>query len=132
MKQLSLSSGWLTRHLASIKSPGLLPAICTSDGIPASLLGSSSAAAMGRISDFNFYGDEKQVAALKAFYPDANEPLRGAGARTLQTITAIGGKLGRDAQGNLPNYVPENKAAYPPSILAGGICTRIRAETFPP
>jgi uncharacterized protein (DUF1501 family) len=126
MKQLGLSTGWLTRHLAAINSPGLLPAICTSDGVPASLLGSNSAAAMGRLSDFNFYGDEKQAAVLRAFYANGDDPLRRAGTRTLQTIATVGGKLGRNEKGDLPNYVPENKAAYPQGDFGDALQTVAR------
>jgi len=121
MKDQGLSTGWLARQLIAAQQTGsrdLVPAIGTSDSPPVSLLGFGQAAAVNNITDFSFYGDERQLAALRELYRAgaAEGPrlsIRSAGAKALQTIATINGKLARNDKGELLPYQPEKSAAYP-------------------
>ncbi len=120
IKDQGLSSGWLARHMTAAAQNGshdLVPAIGTSDSPPVSLLGYGQAAAVNNISDFSFYGDERQRAALRELYLAGGSDgpglsVRSAGARALNTIATIDAKLARDAKGELVPYAPEKSAIY--------------------
>jgi len=108
----STTTGWITRHLES--DPNLpeslpIPALAAGSSLPNSLLGSGTAVAMNRISDFSFYGNwkykEAQRAALYNMY-DGDTWLYQAGTHTLDAVGLI-----EDA--NLGDYVPDNGAVYP-------------------
>ena len=76
------------------------------------------AAAVNNITDFSFYGDERQLAALHQLYgtratDGPRSLIRDAGSKTLQTIATINGKLARNDKGELLPYEPEKAQPIP-------------------
>jgi len=117
----STSTGWITRHLASIGASGNLPAVASSATLPASLLNSPSAVAMND-SNFKLNGHWKyssqQRAALSAFYADSS-PLETVGRSTLALMDAIATK-------NLGTYIPAPGVEYPSEWYASGFSSSLK------
>lgn len=125
IKQQALSTGWLTRQLATAKPGALLPGIGTSDSLPASLLGSTQAAAIPNPAAFSFYGDEKHLEILRKLHK-GDSPIHRAGARTLEAIKIVNDHLPRDEKGELRPYAPDNDAQYPGGELSDALTTVAR------
>jgi uncharacterized protein (DUF1501 family) len=125
LKQLNISTGWLTRHLDLTHGDGLLPAIGTSDSTPAALLGCGPAAAIPDINAFSFYGDEHQLRCLRKLYA-GESPTQRSGAATLQAIDVVAKHLKRDQNGTAIPYQPENNTKYPENDLSTSLQTVAR------
>ncbi|MEM7536137.1 MAG: DUF1501 domain-containing protein [Chloroflexota bacterium] len=107
----SSTSGWLTRHMATMGLPAdaVLPAISVGNLRPTSLNGSTQAVGMSSPRNFSFNGhwayDEWERHALREMYT-GNTWLHDSGLETLNTIDTI--ELAAPE-----NYEPEGGAEYP-------------------
>jgi uncharacterized protein (DUF1501 family) len=111
-KQLGLGTGWLTRLLDSLPGTGLLPGLSAAGTMPASLLGSSRAAAIATLGDFSYYGDDRQAAALRLMHAHSGA-LAAKGNQMLELMQHIAKRLPRTPDGNLAEYGPARGVAYP-------------------
>lgn len=57
-QDLSLETGWLSRHLMSTSTSDLIPALAVAPHLPQSLLGSSVALAMPELEEFQLFEDD--------------------------------------------------------------------------
>ena len=111
-KNLGLSTGWLARLLEAMPGPGLLPGLSAGGSMPASLLGSSRAAAIGSLQDFAYYGDDRQSKALRLLHSQAGL-LGEGGTRMLSLMESISKKLPKKPDGGIADYSPKAGVKYP-------------------
>ena len=116
---MSVTTGWITRHLASLGTVGAGPITAFGAGstLPVSLNGSLEAVSMTDVRSFDFRGtssryQDQQRTALQALYAGSST-IQGAGLRTLRTTAAIQAKLPRDLNGAVLPYTPDSDATYP-------------------
>lgn len=96
----NMGSGWLTRHLQSINSTGLFPALASGTNPPTSLLASNNTIAVSRPSNFDIDGPwrynhtstsqpvDAMVSTLDQIY-QGTSPLLNAGRKTIDAIRAL-------------------------------------------
>ena len=111
-KNLGLGTGWLTRLLDSLPGTGLLPGLSADGAMPASLLGSSRAAAIATLQDFSYYGDDRQMKALRLMHAQSGT-LGAGGNRMLTLLQEVTQKLPKKADGGIADYVPAKGVTYP-------------------
>jgi len=101
----ALSTGWLTRYLASTESAhrATVRAVGWGDALPEALLGSVSAAAFKSIIDYHLPGDraraEAMITTINALYDFAPEPLQVAARQEYEILQQIDLKNYRAARG---------------------------------
>jgi len=111
-KNLGLDTGWLTRVLASIPAPGLLPGVAPAGTLPVSMLGTDRACGIADLRDFAYWGDPGERSVLRSLQNLAS-PLATPSNRALALIEAIQKRLPHDKDGNVPKYQPGKGANYP-------------------
>jgi uncharacterized protein (DUF1501 family) len=111
-KNLGLGTGWLTRLLETLPGTGLLPGVGAAGTLPASFLGSSRAAAIPSLQDFSYYGDERQMKALRLIQQGGGM-LAEDGNRMLNLLQEIGKRLPKKPDGGFADYIPAKGVAYP-------------------
>ena len=116
----TVTTGWLTRHLASLAPGPIMQAVASGGSIPKSLQGHAGAIAMSSASSFRLtpgsssYGTQ-QSTALRALYTGAGM-IHDAGRTTLETVDLIESKS--------PGiYTPEFGAVYPNSSFGKALMT---------
>lgn len=116
----SVTTGWLTRHLASLAPGPVMQAVAAGSSLPASLRGHAGALAMSSASSFRLntghwsYADPQRT-ALRALYTGSGM-IHAAGAATLDTVDLI--------EANNPStYVPANGAVYPGDSFGNALKT---------
>ncbi len=109
-KNVGNGSGWLTRTIEALRPGGLLPAVAIGGELPDSLLHSRIAVSMQQARQFG-YGYGNQVDLLKRLY-SGTEGIHRVGKLTLDTITTLQGKLPRDAEGDVTDYIPDPRVSY--------------------
>jgi uncharacterized protein (DUF1501 family) len=109
------NSGWLARYLQAIGANAPASGIAASSGITSEFLGSAGGLAIPDLGGgFGAPGGPQVGAVLAKLYGSAPGPVGAAGRTTLQAMTAIDGRIPRDAQNKLVPYAPENGALYDP------------------
>jgi uncharacterized protein (DUF1501 family) len=121
-KNLGLGSGWLTRLLDSLPGMGLLPGVSADGAMPASLLGSTRAAAIATLQDFSYYGDDRQMKALRLMQAQSGE-LGAGGSRMLNLLNEVTRKLPKKADGGIADYVPTKGVSYPEHDFSNALKT---------
>ena len=121
-KNLGLGTGWLTRLLDSLPGTGLLPGLSADGAMPASLLGSSRAAAIATLQDFSYYGDERQMKALRLMHAQSGA-LGAGGNRMLTLLQEVTRKLPKKPDGGVADYVPAKGVAYPEHEFSNALKT---------
>ena len=111
-KNLGLGTGWLTRLLDSLPGTGLLPGLSADGAMPASLLGSTRAAAIANLQDFSYYGDDRQMKALRLMYAQSGV-LGVGGNRMLTLLQEVTKKLPKKPDGGVADYLPAEGVSYP-------------------
>jgi uncharacterized protein (DUF1501 family) len=111
-KNLGLDTGWLSRVLAAIPAPGLLPGVAPAGTLPVSMLGTDRACGIADLRDFAYWGDQNERAVLHSLQSLAS-PLTAPSNRALALIEAIQKRLPRDKDGNVPKYQPGKGVHYP-------------------
>ena len=111
-KNLGLGTGWLTRLLDTLPDTGLLPGLGAAGTLPASFLGSSRAAAIASLQDFNYYGDERQLTTLRMLQAQGGAN-SASGTRLLNLMAEIAKKLPKKENGDVSDYVPAKGVKYP-------------------
>jgi uncharacterized protein (DUF1501 family) len=111
-KNLGLGSGWLTRLLDSLPGTGLLPGLSADGAMPASLLGSTRAAAIANLQDFSYYGDDRQMKALRLMHAQSGA-LGAGGNRMLTLLQEVTKKLPKKPDGGVAGYEPAKGVTYP-------------------
>jgi uncharacterized protein (DUF1501 family) len=111
-KNLGLGSGWLTRLLDTLPGTALLPGVSAAGTLLSSFLGSSRAAAISSLQDFSYYGDERQMKALRLIQQDGGM-LAQDGNRMLNLLQEIGKRLPKKPDGGFADYVPAKGVDYP-------------------
>ena len=111
-KQLGLGTGWLTRLLDTLPGTGLLPCLSAAGTMPASLLGSSRAAAIANLGDFSYYGDDRQARALRLIH-EQTSGLAAKGNQMLELMQQIAKRMTKKPDGSLTEYAPTKGVAYP-------------------
>lgn len=121
-KNLGLGTGWLTRLLDSLPGTGLLPGLSADGAMPASLLGSSRAAAIATLQDFSYYGDDRQMKALRLMHAQSGE-LGAGGNRMLTLLQQVTKKLPKNSDGGVADYVPAKGVSYPDHEFSNSLKT---------
>ena len=121
-KNLGTATGWLTRLLDSLPDAGLLPGLSAAGTLPVSFLGSSRAAAIASLQDFNYYGSERQMKVLRTMHAHGGA-LAGNGERLLQVMEDITKRLSKKADGGVADYVPAKGAVYPEHDFSNALKT---------
>ncbi|WP_395750905.1 DUF1501 domain-containing protein [Prosthecobacter sp.] len=121
-KNLGLSTGWLTRLLDSLPGTGLLPGLSADDAMPASLLGSARAAAIANLQDFSYYGDDRQMKALRLMHSQSGE-LGAGGQRMLSLLQEVTKKLPKKPDGGIAEYTPAKGVTYPEHDFSNSLKT---------
>lgn len=110
---ISLGTGWLGRHLASIapaQQGALLRGVGIADGLQLTLLGAPRTLPISDLDGFGLSGNAQttdiRTAAIRDMYMSAANPLRTSGINTLSTVTLLD-------QINFAGYVPAGGAQYP-------------------
>jgi len=111
-KNLGLGTGWLTRLLDTLPGTGLVPGVSPAGTLPASFLGSSRAAAIPSLQDFSYYGDERQMKALRLIQQGGGM-LAEDGNRMLNLLQELGKRLPKKLDGGFADYTPAKGADYP-------------------
>jgi len=114
----STTSGWITRHLASISGTGGLLPVMAAPNQPTALLGESSTASMSSIDEFSQWDNgllAEQQAVQRILYR-GDSLYHQAGQRTLQVISALSPLAGRE-------YRPQNGASYSEDELGNQLKT---------
>ena len=111
-KNLGLGTGWLTRLLDTLPGTGLVPGLSAAGTLPASFLGSSRAAAIPSLQDFSYYGDERQMKALRLIQQEGGM-LAEDGNRMLNLLQEIGKRLPKKTDGGFADYTPAKGVEYP-------------------
>ena len=120
----AVRDGWLTRHLRSINSNGLIPVVAGTEALPDSLLGYGNSCCISAIDEFSFQGHWKYAAMQKDILKRAytgNSIIEEAGQRTITVVNEIDKRLKRDKEGNIVPYRPHNHASYPSEDYASGL-----------
>ncbi|MEM9155523.1 MAG: hypothetical protein AAGB13_10880, partial [Cyanobacteria bacterium P01_F01_bin.33] len=84
-----MKQGWIARYLNANQPTGLLPVIAISNGIPTTLRGYADAVAMPALEEFVPPVDEPYEAILQSFHTGGDDPVRQAGALTLNTLSTV-------------------------------------------
>ena len=121
-KNLGTATGWLTRLLDSLPDAGLLPGLSAAGTLPASFLGSARAAAITSLQDFNYYGSERQLKALRAMQSQGGT-LTENGARLLQVMDDITQRLAKKPSGEVADYVATKGVSYPEHEFSNALKT---------
>ena len=121
-KNLGTATGWLTRLLDSLPDAGLLPGLSAAGTLPASFLGSSRAAAISTLQDFNYYGNERQMKVLRAMHAEGG-PLAGNGAHLLEVMADVTKRASKKADGGVADYVPAKGVVYPEHDFSNALKT---------
>jgi uncharacterized protein (DUF1501 family) len=126
VKQQSMSTGWLTRHLLGRagSASGPLPAVGAASALPNSLLGYPPGVAVPDAGAVAFYGDEEQLKALASLYA-GDSAIDRAGRRTLKAVHLISKRLHKE-NGEAIAYAPEHAATYPGGELSDALQTVAR------
>jgi uncharacterized protein (DUF1501 family) len=111
-KNLGLDTGWLSRVLATIPAPGLLPGVAPAGTLPVSMLGTDRACGIADLRDFAYWGNPDERSVLHSLQSLAS-PLATPSNRTLALIEAIQKRLPHDKDGNVPKYQPSKGVHYP-------------------
>jgi len=111
-KNLGLGTGWLTRFLDSLPGTGLLPGLSADGAMPASLLGCTRAAAIANLQDFSYYGDDRQMKALRLMHAQSGA-LGAGGNRMLTLLQEVTKKLPKKPDGSVAEYLPAKGVTYP-------------------
>jgi uncharacterized protein (DUF1501 family) len=116
-RDLSISTGWLGRHLDSVDVmvPGsALRGVAISSGMPQQLVGGPNTLPISNLDTFGIQGSTSTLSARRSSISDmynlTTDPLKATAASALQTITVL------DAI-NFAGYAPANGATYPTSTL---------------
>lgn len=121
-KNLGLGTGWLTRLLEALPGTGLLPGLSADGAMPVSLLGSTQAAAITNLQDFNYYGDDRQMRALRLMHAQSSQ--KGAGGnRMLTLLQEVTKKLPKKPDGSVAGYVPAKGVTYPEHEFSNSLKT---------
>jgi uncharacterized protein (DUF1501 family) len=117
-RDLSLSTGWLGRHLASVMPmvPGsVLRGVGIMPGLAQTLLGGPKTLPISNLDTFGISGSSTTLptrrSAINDMYGATPDPLRATAASTLQTIDVLDGI-------NFSGYTPANGAVYPTGNFA--------------
>ncbi len=116
----TVTTGWLTRHLASLTPGPIMQAVASGGSIPGSLRGHTDAIAMSGAGAFKLtpgsssYGAQQRT-ALRALYTGSGM-IHEAGTATLDTVELIESK-------NLSTHTPEFGAVYPASSFGDALQT---------
>ena len=90
---LSVTNGWIARHMTSAGIGGALPAIAYDSAVPTSLRGNKGAMAMSSVASFNlegFWAPTLGNAALNLVYTTGTfDPLVQQGADTLSAVALV-------------------------------------------
>jgi uncharacterized protein (DUF1501 family) len=90
---LSVTTGWIARHMTSAGVTGALPAIAYDSAVPTSLRGNKGALAMSSVESFNvegFWAPALGNAALSHVYTSGTiDPLVQQGADTLSAVALV-------------------------------------------
>lgn len=121
-KNLGLGTGWLTRLLDTLPGTGLLPGLSADGAMPSSLLGSSRAAAIATLQDFSYYGDDRQMKALRLMHAQGGE-LAAGGNRMLNLLAEVTKKLPKNADGGVAEYAPAQGVTYPEHDFSNSLKT---------
>lgn len=110
---LSVSTGWLGRHLATVpplKTAAMLRAMSLSQGMPNALEGAPKALPVPDPANYVLGGQATTRAARQAWlttdYGLTEEPVRSAALDAMSTLTLL-------ASLNINGYAPSNGAVYP-------------------
>jgi uncharacterized protein (DUF1501 family) len=118
-------SGWLARLVETLPGVGLLTGLSAGGTLPDSLQGTTRAAAIESIEDFNYYGNERQTRALRLLQQSGGA-LGAGGLQTLDLIAAIHKRLPKKSNGDVAAYVPAKGVDYPDNDLSGALKTIAR------
>jgi uncharacterized protein (DUF1501 family) len=121
-KNLGLGTGWLTRLLDLLSGTGLLPGLSADGAMPASLLGSTRAAAIATLQDFSYYGDDRQMNALRLMHAQSGA-LGAGGNRMLSLLQEVTKKLPKKSDGGVAAYVPAKGVTYPEHDFSNSLKT---------
>lgn len=121
-KNLGLDTGWLTRLLSNLPGTGLLPGLSADGAMPVSLLGSTRAAAIATLQDFNYYGDDRQMKTLRLMHAQSGA-LGAGGNRMLDLLAAVTKKLPKKDDGSVADYTPAKGVAYPEHDFSNALKT---------
>lgn len=118
---LSIGTGWLGRHLASIapmREDALLRAVGLSVGLPMTLAGAPQALPIPNPNRFGYSGHRstqaERAASLSHLYSYMSDPLKAAAKTTQETITLL-------ERIDFANYQPDGGAVYPDSAFGNAL-----------
>jgi len=129
-RQARPTSGWLSRHLAAVGAPGMLPAVAVNNSLPLALLADPTAVSLPSPASFSLQGHwrygPQQLDLLREAYGGAAR-LEQAGARTLTAIDTLASYLPHDSEGNPLPYQPADTVEYPAEEYAAELSSALQS-----